>query len=105
MCARGKFPVPEMTAQGKAPMTLLTAPIELAGDWGRMIPDAAKHVGERMGSACFDGGRLTRGPPAPNPPAPCQGVEETMGEAFALRGLGLLADDWSRTPPFPDDSG
>ena len=28
-----------------------------------------------------------------------------MVEAFLLRGLGLLAHDWSRKPPFADDSG
>lgn len=38
--------------------SLLTAPIELAGDWGRMVPDAAQHVVERMRAACFDGVRL-----------------------------------------------
>jgi hypothetical protein len=144
-------------------MTLLTAPIELAGDWGRMIPDAAKHVLERMRGACFDGVRLVSdgqpdrlrvdehpsGSPAiwlhpdgasvgwiivdvgerdwsklayqfghelghvtanswrpdAKPAAPCQWLEEAMVEAFSLRGLALLADDWSRNPPFQDDSG
>ena len=39
--------------------TLLTAPIELAGDWGHMIPrTAAMHVLERMRRACLDGVRL-----------------------------------------------
>jgi hypothetical protein len=147
----------------KSHMTLLTAPIELAGDWGHMIPDAAVHVVERMRHACFDGVHLisddqpdrlrveehTSGPPAvwlhsdgtsigwiivdvgqqdwsklayqfghelghvtanswrPNakPATPCQWLEEAMVEAFSLRGLALLADDWSRNPPFPDDSG
>jgi hypothetical protein len=28
-----------------------------------------------------------------------------MVEAFSLRGLGLLADGWSRDPPFRGDSG
>jgi hypothetical protein len=28
-----------------------------------------------------------------------------MVEAFSIRGLALLADNWSRDPPFPDDSG
>ncbi len=38
------------------------------------------------------------------PRNPCQWVEEALVEAFSLRGLRLLADDWSRKPPFPDDS-
>jgi hypothetical protein len=38
--------------------TLLSAPIELAGDWGRMVPYAADQVVERMRHACLDGVRL-----------------------------------------------
>src|ERR1019366_684483 len=38
--------------------TLLTAPIELAGDWGHMQPRAADQVVERMRHACLDGVRL-----------------------------------------------
>jgi hypothetical protein len=144
-------------------MTLLDAPIELAGDWGHMIPDAAKHVLERMRRACLQDIRLVSddqpdrlrveehnsGSPAiwlhydnasvgwiivnigerdwsrlayqfghelghvtanswrpdSKPTAPCQWLEEAMVEAFSLRGLALLADDWSRNPPFRDDSG
>src|SRR5579864_7597273 len=40
------------------PVTLLSAPIELAGDWGHMIRGAAQHVAERMRHACLDGVRL-----------------------------------------------
>ncbi|WP_245464416.1 hypothetical protein [Mesorhizobium sp. M8A.F.Ca.ET.021.01.1.1] len=39
-------------------VTLLSAPIELAGDWGRMLPGAADQVVERMRHACLDGLRL-----------------------------------------------
>lgn len=143
--------------------SLLTAPIEMAGNWGRMIPDAALHVVERMRTACFDGVRLvsdrqparlrvdehTSGSPAvwlhpdrpelawiivdigerdwsklayqfghelghvtanswrsdAKPGGPCQWLEEAMVEAFSLRGLTLLADGWSRDPPFANDSG
>ena len=142
---------------------LLIAPIELSGDWGHMIPDAALHVVERMRQVCFDGVRLvsdnqpdrlrveehTSGPPAvwlhendPNigwiitsigerdwsklayqfghelghvtanawrrdarPGGISQWFEEAMVEAFSLRGLALLADSWSKDPPFKDDSG
>jgi hypothetical protein len=38
--------------------TLLSAPIELAGDWGHMIPRSADLVVERMRRACLDGVRL-----------------------------------------------
>ena len=38
--------------------TLLTAPIELAGDWGHMPPRAADAVVERMRRGCLDGVRL-----------------------------------------------
>jgi hypothetical protein len=162
LCASSRVGV-ALGDSGKGSMTLLTAPIELAGDWGHMIPDAAIHVLERMRRACYDGVRLvsddqpdrlrveehTFGSPAvwlhndgtrigwvivdvgerdwsrlayqfghelghvtanswrpdAKPAAPCQWLEEAIVEAFSLRGLALLADDWSRNPPFQDDSG
>jgi len=42
----------------KPAVTLLSAPLELAGDWKRMIPRAADQVVERMRHACLDGVRL-----------------------------------------------
>ncbi|MDX8470359.1 hypothetical protein RFM26_32360 [Mesorhizobium sp. VK23B] len=39
-------------------MTLLSAPIELAGNWGHMFPHSAGQVVERMRQACLDGVRL-----------------------------------------------
>ena len=42
--------------------------------------------------------------PDAKPAAPCQWFEEAMVEAFSLRGLAVLADGWSRNPPFPNDS-
>lgn len=39
-------------------VTLLTAPIELAGNWGRMFPHAADQVVELMRRSCLDGVRL-----------------------------------------------
>jgi hypothetical protein len=38
--------------------TLLSAPIELAGDWGHMLPRSADRVVERMRNACLDDVRL-----------------------------------------------
>ncbi|UGY13381.1 hypothetical protein HAP48_0033005 [Bradyrhizobium septentrionale] len=143
---------------------LRSVSLELAGDWGNMVPAAALHVLERMREACFDAVRLVSddqparlrvdehasgGPPAiwlhsneadlawiivdigerdwsrlayqfghelghvtanswranAEPGGPCQWLEEAMVEAFSLRGLGLLADSWSRDPPFRGDSG
>lgn len=39
-------------------VTLLSAPIELAGNWGRMIPNSGDLVVERMRRACLEGVRL-----------------------------------------------
>ncbi|MBR1280442.1 hypothetical protein JQ597_00050 [Bradyrhizobium sp. AUGA SZCCT0177] len=142
---------------------LITAPVELTGDWGGMIPNAALQVIERMRAACYDGVRLVsdqqpdrlrvekrssgspaiwlhpagtttgwiivnigerdwsklayqfghelghvtanswRGDAKPRPPS--RWLEEALVEAFSLRGLGILADSWSKDPPFKDDSG
>jgi hypothetical protein len=35
--------------------TLLSAPIELAGDWGHMLPRSANLVVGRMRRCCLDG--------------------------------------------------
>jgi len=35
---------------------------------------------------------------------PNRWLEESMVEAFSIRGLGLLADSWERHPPFPHDA-
>ena len=144
-------------------VTLLSAPIELAGDWGKMIPNAAGQVVEFTRRACLDDLRLlsdrqpTRirvdehksGSPAvwlhadgsttawvivdigerawaqlayqfghelghvtanswlPHaaPKPPCQWLEESLVEAFSLRGLGRLGAAWRRAPPFPGDNG
>ncbi len=42
--------------------------------------------------------------PDAKPQNPCQWVEESLVEAFSLRGLGLLADAWAHAPPFPRDA-
>src|ERR1700682_2913158 len=39
-------------------VSLLSAPIELAGDWGHMIPGASDQVLQRMRHACLDSVRL-----------------------------------------------
>jgi hypothetical protein len=37
-------------------------------------------------------------------PPPSRWLEESLAEAFSMRGLGLLAGEWERNPPFPNDS-
>ncbi|TPL74323.1 hypothetical protein FJ954_09630 [Mesorhizobium sp. B2-3-15] len=53
---------PAMAAKLNPPLesspSLLTAPIELAGDWGHMLPRSADLVVERMRHACLDGVHL-----------------------------------------------
>jgi hypothetical protein len=139
-----------------APVTLLTAPIELGGAWGGSPPAAAGRVIERAREVMLSGVRLlsdrqpdrlriddhASGPPfvwlhsdppreawmivdigardwsklayqfghelghvlcnswRPNakPHLPCQWLEESMAEAFSIRGLGLLAASWVQNP-------
>jgi hypothetical protein len=38
------------------------------------------------------------------PHTPCQWLEESMVEAFSIRGLGRLAASWERNPPFAGDA-
>jgi hypothetical protein len=144
-------------------MTLLGAPLELAGEWGGSAPADASAVMIRMRMACLAGVALVsdRQPDklraedkpaaaAPSiwlhtgyaagawiivvvgtrdwcklayqfghelghvlcnswqldarPRGPCQWMEEALAEAFSLRGLVLLADDWAHAPPFPNDA-
>lgn len=143
-------------------MTLLTAPLEVVGDWGGSLPQAAKHVVSRMRQVCLKDVPLlsdrqpeelrvddhTSGPPAiwlhdelpktawiivdigardwcklayqfghelghvlcnswrrdAKPQPPCQWLEESMVEAFSIRGLGLLAVSWAENPPFAGDA-
>ena len=140
------------------PVTLLTAPIELGGEWGGSPPSAAALVLTRTRDVALSGVRLlsdrqpdrlrvddhTSGPPFvwlhSDPPreawivvdigardwsklayqfghelghvlcnswqldakgrVPCQWLEESMVEAFSIRGLGVLAKSWEQDPPY-----
>jgi hypothetical protein len=140
------------------PVTLLTAPIELGGEWGGSPPSAAALVLARTREVALSGVRLlsdrqpdrlrvddhASGPPYvwlhsdppreawivvdigacdwsqlayqfghelghvlcnswqrnAKPHMPCQWLEESMVEAFSIRGLGLLAESWEKDPPF-----
>ncbi len=150
-------------AQGRTgAVNLLTAPIQLGGNWGHMIPASAQEVLIRMRMASLDFVRLVsdRQPsvlrveehtsglphvwlhsaepatawivvdigerdwsklayqfghelghvlanswrPDAKPARPCQWLEEAMVEAFSLRGLARLAEEWKRNPPFAKDN-
>ncbi|TSE09080.1 DUF2799 domain-containing protein [Mesorhizobium intechi] len=47
--------MPKRVSLTVPPKSLLTAPIELAGNWGHMLPRSAEQVVERMRHACLDG--------------------------------------------------
>lgn len=151
--------------------TLLSAPLELKGNWGAPLEGPAAIVVSRMREACLSGlsllsdhqpGKLiidnrSAGGAAPPPPQsqaeqpsvrlqveqprtawiivtvgerdwsrlayqfghelghvlcnswersaapqiPCQWIEEALVEAFSIRGLAALADEWERNVPFP----
>jgi hypothetical protein len=142
--------------------SLLSAQIELSGNWKSSPADAVLRVLTRMREASLDGVRLLSdrqpdkirvdshesGPPAiwlhddhsriawiivdigtddwsklsyqfghelghvfcnswnekSQPHFPCQWLEESMVEAFSIRGLARLASSWERNPPFAGDS-
>jgi hypothetical protein len=142
---------------------LLSAPVELGGDWGGSAQRDVDVVISRTRTACLAGVALRSdrqpellrvnhrpgGPPsiwlqtaAPTtagvnvvvgtrdwcslayqfghelghvlcnswesdakPRNPCQWIEETLVEAFSLRGLAILADQWALAPPFTRDGG
>lgn len=56
--AQGSFVALSPSSPPPAPTSLLTAPVELAGDWGRMLHGAAIQVVERMRHACLEKVRL-----------------------------------------------
>jgi hypothetical protein len=39
-----------------------------------------------------------------NPKPPSQWLEESIVEAFSIRGLSRLAESWEKNPPFPNDA-
>jgi len=75
--------------------TLLSAPIELAGDWGHMIPRSADQVVERMRHSCLDGVRLSdRQPDAVTERGP---VSQPDPDQFAQPGCDSRRD-WRPDP-------
>jgi transposase len=142
-------------------MTLLSAPLELAGDWGASTPEDALVVLSRTREVCLTGIRLLSDdqpaalcvesrPPGPPyvwlqsstrahvvvdgtardwcrmayqfghefghvlcnswqpdslPLRPSHWLEESLVEAFTLRGLALIADSWEQDPWLPSEAG
>jgi hypothetical protein len=142
--------------------TLLTAPLELGGDWGGSPEQAVCVVLSRVREASLSGIELfsdqqpeklrveNHSPGLPHiwlhsdqpgtawiivdvssadwcklayqfghelghvlcnswrwgddPMPPSQWFEESVVEAFSLRGLARLAENWERSPPFPNDA-
>lgn len=142
--------------------SLLSAPLELTGDWGESPRQAVAIVITRVRAVSLEGIRLlsdrqpdrlrveehSSGSPAiwlhdeprktawiivdiggrdwcklayqfghelghvlanswqstAKPQPPTQWLEEAMVEAFSIRGLGLLAASWEKSPPFAGDA-
>jgi hypothetical protein len=66
-----------------------------ARDWSKLAYQFGHELGHVLCNSWWRDAR---------PRPPCQWLEETMVEAFSLRGLGLLADSWERDPPFAGDA-
>src|SRR5205823_10311963 len=64
-------------------------------DWSKLAYQFGHELGHVL---CNSWDRLAR------PRAPTQWLEETIVEAFSLRGLRLLATSWARNPPFAGDA-
>lgn len=154
---------PRMGAQAASEQTtILSAPIDIEGDWGGSLPASALRVVMRMRDVCLSGVDLvsdrqpdririddhSSGPPniwlhddppktawiivdiggrawcqlayqfghelghvlcnswqrTAKPQPPSQWLEESLVEAFSIRGLGLLATSWEQSPPFAGDN-
>jgi hypothetical protein len=64
-------------------------------DWCKL----AYQFGHELGHVLANSWESTS---APKPPS--QWLEESIVEAFSIRGLGRLAESWKVNPPFTDDS-
>ena len=66
-----------------------------ACDWCQLAYQFGHELGHVL---CNSWDNLSR------PSAPCQWLEESLAEAFTIRGLDLLAASWERDPPFAGDA-
>ncbi len=64
-------------------------------DWCKL----AYQFGHELGHVLANSWR-----PDSKPQPPCQWLEESLVEAFSLRGLVKLADSWEQRPPFRNDA-
>jgi hypothetical protein len=62
-----------------------------ARDWCKL----AYQFGHELGHVLCNSWQLDA-----KPRPPCQWLEETIVEAFSIRGLGLLAESWEEDPPY-----
>jgi hypothetical protein len=62
-----------------------------ARDWCKL----AYQFGHELGHVLCNSWQLDA-----KPRVPCQWLEESMVEAFSIRGLGLLAKSWEQDPPY-----
>ena len=86
---------PSIWLQSEEPMTGWIIVIVGTRDWCNL----AYQFGHELGHVFGNSWELDA-----QPRSPCQWIEEALVEAFSLRGLGLLADDWAHAPPFPNDA-
>jgi hypothetical protein len=66
-----------------------------AFDWSRLAYQFGHELGHVLANSWM---------PDAKPQAPSQWLEESMVEAFSIRGLGRLADRWETDPPFTGDN-
>jgi hypothetical protein len=90
----GSFP--SIWLHADAPSTAWITVIVGTRDWCNL----SYQFGHELGHVLCNSWELNS-----EPRNPCQWIEEALVEAFSLRGLALLADDWANAPPFPNDNG
>jgi hypothetical protein len=86
--------VPSIWLHTEDPMTAWVTVIVGTRDWCNL----AYQFGHELGHVFCNSWEADA-----KPRNPCQWIEEALAEAFSLRGLGLMADDWAHIPPFPND--
>jgi hypothetical protein len=86
---------PSIWLQSEEPMTGWIIVIVGTRDWCNLAYQFGHELGHVFGNSWELDAR---------PRSPCQWIEEALVEAFSLRGLLRLADDWERAPPFPNDA-
>ena len=86
---------PSIWLHSEKPMTGWIIVIVGTRDWCNLAYQFGHELGHVFGNSWELDAR---------PRNPCQWIEEALVEAFSLRGLWLLANEWARAPPFPNDA-